>query len=183
VFLEIMKKSFDAYQLKAGDVIASIGAASGVWEIGLAGMQSGLTFYIQDIDEYSCNEEEVAYTKAYWERQIGRKINGTFYAVVGTPQKTNLPKDTFDKVLIINAFHEFQYQEVILLEIAQILKSTGKLIIEEEIALEQGQVHEGCGLPLFSETQLINLLDANQFALKTIVEKERYLKVFVFEKK
>ncbi|NBB29455.1 methyltransferase domain-containing protein [Cellulophaga sp. BC115SP] len=178
-----MKKSFEAYQLHTGDVIASIGAASGVWEIGLASMQSGLTFYIQDIDEYSCNEEEVAYAKAYWERQLGRAIDGTFYAILGTPQKTNLPKNTFDKVLIINAFHEFQYLEEMLHEVSQILKPVGKLIIEEEIALTQGQIHEGCGLPLFSETQLVDLLEANQFRLDKIVEKESYLKVFIFEKK
>lgn len=178
-----MKKSFDAYQLHSGDVIASIGAASGVWEIGLASMQPGLTFYIQDIDKYSCNDEEVAYAKAYWERQLGRVIDGVFYAILGTPQKTNLPTNYFDKVLIINSFHEFQYQEKMLQEVAQILKSTGKLIIEEEIALTQGQIHEGCGLPLFSETQLVNLLEANQFRLDKIVEKESYLKVFIFEKK
>jgi len=178
-----MKKSFEAYQLHSGDVIASIGAASGVWEIGLASMQSGLTFYIQDIDEYSCNDEEVAYAKAYWERQLGRAIDGTFYAILGTPQKTNLPKSTFDKVLIINALHEFQYLEEMLHEVSQILKPVGKLIIEEEIALTQGQIHEGCGLPLFSETQLVNLLEANQFRLDKIVEKESHLKVFIFEKK
>ncbi|MFY7828335.1 MAG: class I SAM-dependent methyltransferase [Flectobacillus sp.] len=178
-----MKKSFDAYQLRAGDVVASIGAASGVWEIGLATMQDGLTFYIQDIDVYSCNEEEIAYTKKYWERQVGRIIDGVFYAVVGTPQKTNLPLQTFDKVLVINAFHEFEYQQEMLEEIGLILKDGGQLIIEEEIALTLGQVHEGCGLPLFLEEELIKFVQKYRFELIKIVEKEAFLKVYIFQKK
>ncbi|WP_044173349.1 methyltransferase domain-containing protein [Flectobacillus major] len=177
-----MQKSFETYQFQAGEVIASIGAASGVWEVGFASWQDGLTFYLQDIDPHSCNQEEVDYTVKYWEKQQNKTIQGIFYAVLGTPQATNLPKNFFDKVLVINSLHEILFLDEILDDINQILRPNGLLFIEETIAQTNGVLHEGCGLPLFTEEILLRKVEQKGFEVKQKVDKGNAVWIYVLKK-
>jgi SAM-dependent methyltransferase len=176
-----MQKSLSIYNFQPNETIASIGASSGVWEIWFASQVEGLTFYLQDIDPLNCNQEEIEYGIKYYEKLLQKSISGKFIPIIGTQSATNLPKNIFDKVLIINSLHEFEKPEIILQDIHEILKSNGKLFIEEQIAKFSGEIHEGCGKRLFTENELIEILKNCGFELI-----ERYLKddgIVIFEAK
>jgi ubiquinone/menaquinone biosynthesis C-methylase UbiE len=160
-----MQKSLSIYNLQPNETIASIGASSGVWEIWFSSQVEDLTFYLQDIDPLNCNQEEIDYGIKYYEKLLQKTISGKIIPIIGTQTATNLPKNTFDKVLIINSLHEFSSPELILQDIHKILKPNGKLFIEEQIAKFSGEIHEGCGKPLFTESELINLLEKCGFEL------------------
>lgn len=177
-----MKISLETYQFKAKEVIASIGAGGGLWEIGFASYLDDVTFHIQDIDEGLCNQEEIDEGIAYFERQTGKKINCTFIPVIGTSKKTNLPSHCFDKILVINALHEFDFPEEILSEIYVNLKDNGVLFIEEELAKVEGQLHEGCYKRLFTENQLKDLLVQHHFLWVNSVHKSDQSKIISFKK-
>lgn len=153
-----MQKSLQTFQFKENETIASIGASSGVWEIWFASQVDNLTFYIQDIDEQNCNQEEIDYGVHYYEKLLKKTIKGKFIPVIGTQKTTNLPWNTFDKVLIINSLHEFSHPEFILQDILAILKKNGILFIEEVMAISVGEIHEGCGRRLFTKDELLELL-------------------------
>lgn len=177
-----MQTSLQTYQFKPDEVIASIGAGGGLWEVGFASTCDNLTFYLQDIQESLLNASAIEEAILFWEKQNICKITAQFYPVIGTETATNLPVDIFDKVLIINALHEFSFPEIILKDVYQILKTNGKLFIEETLAQQPKQIHEGCGKPLFTENELIALLHSQQFVLTKIVEREPFWKIFEFEK-
>lgn len=175
---KFMQQSFQAFQFKSGEVIASIGAASGVWEIGFASMQDDLTIYIQDIDADNCNAENLDYTIRYWEKFTGKRIQGTFLSVVGTATQTNLPRGIFDKVLLINCLHEFSHITPMLDDIATLLKPSGVIFIEEQLSEQEGTLHEGCGKPLFTHDTLCSLL--HKHGLKAHPVKDKGQMVWIY---
>ncbi|MES2517807.1 MAG: methyltransferase domain-containing protein [Bacteroidota bacterium] len=153
-----MQNSLQTYQFKENETVASVGASSGVWEIWFASQVDNLTFYLQDIDEQNCNQEEIDYGVQYYQKLLKKTIVGKFIPTIGTQKTTNLPQNTFDKVLIINSLHEFSHPALILQDILAILKNDGILFIEEVIAISAGDIHEGCGRRLFTEDELSELL-------------------------
>jgi ubiquinone/menaquinone biosynthesis C-methylase UbiE len=173
----------DSYQFQSGDIIASIGASAGVWEMAFASQfpNLNLTFYLEDIDPNNCNIEEVNYGLKYYEKLLDKPLNGTFIPVLGTEISTNLPKNHFNKVLIINSLHEFSEQKAMLQDIHQILKKDGLLFIEELITQVSGTLHEGCQKRLFTETELITLVEKQGFIFQRIASQEGENLVFVFE--
>jgi ubiquinone/menaquinone biosynthesis C-methylase UbiE len=160
-----MQKSLSIYNFQPNETIASIGASGGVWEIWFASQVEGLTFYLQDIDPLNCNQSEIDYGIKYYEKLFQKSILGKFIPIIGTQSETNLPKNTFDKILIINSLHEFEMPEFIIQDIYKILKTDGKLFIEEQIAKFSGEIHEGCGKRLFTEKELVEILNKCGFEL------------------
>ena len=160
-----MQKSLSIYNIQPNETIASIGASSGVWEIWFASQVEDLTFYLQDIDPMNCNQEEIDYGIKYYEKLLQKSISGKFLPIIGTQSETNLPENTFDKVLIINSLHEFESPKLILQDIHKVLKPNGKLFIEEQLAKFSGEIHEGCGKRLFTENELIEILKKCGFQL------------------
>lgn len=173
-----MQKSLAIYNFKEKETIASIGASSGVWEIWFASQVEGLTFYLQDIDVQNCNQVEISEGVAYFEKLGGKKNKGKFIPIIGTQFATNLPQNTFDKVLIINSFHEFHHPEIILRDLHEILKSNGNLFIEEQMAKYTGEFHEGCGKRLFTENELIDMLEKCGFEVIERHFKDDFVVVF-----
>lgn len=177
-----MEKSLKTYDFKSNETIASIGASGGVWEIYFASQVDGLTFYLQDINKELCNEEEIKEGILFYEKFLGKSIQGKFIPVIGTAKNTNLPENTFDKVLIINSFHEFKNPDKILQDVLKILKKEGILFIEEQLAQYEGEIHEGCLKRLYLENELIVFAENCGFVLQRIVDKGNEVKIFVLEK-
>jgi hypothetical protein len=176
-----LQKSLETYQFRPNEIVASVGASSGVWEIWFASQVDNLTFYLQDIDPLNCNQEEIDYGINYYEKLLGKKIIGKFIPVIGTHYQTNLPLNLFDKILIINSLHEFMFVDEILQDIKNCLKPLGILFIEEQITKTSGEIHEGCGKPLFTKSELADCLKRNGFELDEIIKKEE--NIFIFKAK
>jgi ubiquinone/menaquinone biosynthesis C-methylase UbiE len=180
-----MRKSLEIYSFQKDEVIASIGAGGGVWEIGFATFHEDLTFYLQDINGNILNQADIDYAIEYYTKVSGKPNGNKFIPVIGTETKTNLPTNTFDKVLIINSFHEFDNPINMLAEVRRILKQGGKLFIEETLARELGQLHDGCKKPLYLEQDLLAFLDQHGFTLdysrgREVETGESFWKIFVF---
>lgn len=173
-----MQQSLSIYNFQPNETIASIGASSGVWEIWFASQVEDLTFYLQDIDPLNCNREEIDYGIKYYEKLLQKPISGKFIPIIGTQSETDLPKNTFDKVLIINSLHEFEMIDLILQDIHEILKPNGELFIEEQLAKCSGEIHEGCGKRLFTANELIHTLKQNNFELRNIFTKSDDTAIF-----
>jgi len=178
-----MQKSLCIYNFKQNETIASVGASSGIWEIWFASQVDFLTFYLQDIDAQNCNQEEINEGVKYFEKLVGKKNTGKFIPIIGTESTTNLPKNALDKVLIINSLHEFDSPEITLQDIYKILKSNGKLFIEEQIAKYSEEIHEGCGKRLFTESELIDILEKCGFELIETHFKDNGVIIFEYVRK
>jgi ubiquinone/menaquinone biosynthesis C-methylase UbiE len=184
-----MRKSLETYNFQKGDIIASLGAGGGVWEIGFATFHKDLTFYLQDINGQVLNQADIDYAIEYYTKVSGKANGNRFFPVIGTESKTNLPSSLFDKVLVINSFHEFTFPTEMLKEVCRILKPDGQLFVEETLGKVTGQLHEGCQKPLYTEQELLDFLASNGFKLQKSVGRavetsgESFWKIFVFEKK
>jgi SAM-dependent methyltransferase len=178
-----MEQSLKAYDFQPYETIASIGASGGIWEIYFASQIENLTFYLQDIDENICNQVEIEDGISFYQKLLGKTISGKFIPIIGTENKTCLPKNTFDKVLIVNSLHEFRFASNIVKDIFQVLKKEGILFIEEQLAKYEGEIHEGCLKPLYKEKELIDFIEnIAGFRIAKIVDKGNYIKIFSFQK-
>lgn len=180
-----MRKSLEVYNFQKGDVVASLGAGGGVWEIGFATFHEDLTFYLQDINGNVLNQADIDYAIEYYTKVSGKPNGNQFIPVIGTEKKTNLPTGIFDKVLVINSFHEFSEPKAMLTEVSRILKPAGQLFIEETLARTPGQRHEGCQKPLYTEPELIDFLNNQGFVLQQSVGRkaetgDSFWKIFSF---
>jgi ubiquinone/menaquinone biosynthesis C-methylase UbiE len=148
--------------------IASLGCGGGLWEVMMSFEHNQLEIHLQDIDASLLNETELINTIAYFENHYKRSTDSNFSISIGNTKETKLPSNYFDKVLLINSFHEFQYQENMIGECKRILKPNGQLIIEEQLAKFTGELHEGCGKRLFLEAELIDKFLGFQIVEKII---------------
>jgi ubiquinone/menaquinone biosynthesis C-methylase UbiE len=108
--------------------------------------------------------------------------------VLGDEKKTNLPNQLFDKVMIINSFHEFTYQEEMLEDIARKLKPGGLLYIDEALARRAGELHGVCKKRIYLDEELVSFLKENGYeyvdGLDMKFRKSKPVrKIFAFRKK
>jgi ubiquinone/menaquinone biosynthesis C-methylase UbiE len=156
---------FKQLNFENGQQIASIGCGGGLWEIAWSFEFENLEITLQDINEAQLNFGEVQNTIQYFEQKFQNRNKNQFEIVIGTNENLNLLPNKYDKILLINSLHEFQYQQLILQQIRQVLKPNGQLIIEEQLASYENQLHDGCGKALFSIHSLHLLLAQNEFHL------------------
>lgn len=154
---------FKFHNILPQDRIASVGCAGGLWEIAWSFELNQVEFHLQEIDKGLLNETEVKNTIKYFEKQYNKTLNCSFEITIGTSTDTNLPTKYFDKVFLINSFHEFEHQAIMLNECRRILKINGQLIIEEQLAKHSQELHKGCGKKLFLELELIETVKKSGF--------------------
>jgi ubiquinone/menaquinone biosynthesis C-methylase UbiE len=145
--------------------VASVGVGGGLWEVMMGFENENVSFHLQEIDPQLLNVIELNQTIQYFEKQYGKPTTCNFSITIGTKFHTNLPTQYFDKVLLINSFHEFEQQQIMLLECKRILKPSGQLIIEEQLAQYSGELHEGCAKRLFLENEILEFFIKNGFLL------------------
>lgn len=168
----------DHFHLQPHEKVASIGCGGGLWEVMASFNTHQVAFHLQDINPELLNEPNLKETITYFEKQFRRPSDCSFEVTIGTSKETGLPTKYFDKVLLINSFHEFEYQNEMLAECQRILKPKGQLVVEEQIAKFSGELHEGCGKRLFLEDELTELFYKNGFQLieSHFFDNKMYLK-------
>jgi hypothetical protein len=151
------------YHFQGGQTIASIGAQCCHWEAAYAAASDSLVFWLEDIDSSSFNERQASFAWNYYDSLRGKPMTSNYHLVLGDEKKTNLPEQTFDKILIINSFHEFSFQKEMLADIKKKLKPGGILYIDEALARKSGDLHGVCKKPIYLSDELIAILKTNGF--------------------
>ena len=148
-----------------GETIASIGAGNGIKEIQISCFVKDINWYLQEIDSVRLYQfEEVL---AYHENLIDSSLSADFELVVGTEDSTGLPHELFDRVLMLNVFHEIELRKGIMTEIHQLLNQDGVLVIMERMGDEVGEIHRDCKYPKLTEPSFLQEMNGYGYALKT----------------
>jgi predicted methyltransferase len=156
-------KELEFYHFQAGQTVASIGAQCCNWEAVFAAAIDSLSFYLEDIDTAYFNEQQAGFAWNYYATLRQKPISSSYKLILGDEQKTSLPESLFDKILIINSFHEFTYQEEMLADIAHKLKPGGILYIDEALARKSGELHSVCHKRIYLDKELIDILKQNGY--------------------
>ncbi len=181
---KIYQKEYKNYEFQPGEVIAEIGAANLFFSLSNMCFKDSLTFYVQDLNIRCLSEENIQKGKEHFTKlRAEGPLKGNIYVVQGDTNHSNLPKNTFDKVVLRLVYHEFKNPEQNLKDIYEILKPDGILYIGENVQKKQNKMKK-CGLHRTQEN-LIQEIENEGFKLEKIVYKsknENY-KVFKFVKK
>lgn len=160
------------YDFRPGETIASVGAGQGVREVVFSLMADSLLVYVQDVNPYWLEPDQLSKTiRRIYDRSGRTTCTSRFIPIRGKEKETRLPNGFFDKIIVENSLHEFTYQPEMLHSIRVNLKPNGILFIWEETATKPNRKHEGCKMPMFMDESLIKLVEESGFRFieKTIV--------------
>lgn len=179
------QEELDFYQFRPGQVVASIGAQCCHWEATYAAASDSIRFYLQDIDSSYFNPRQAGFAWHYYDSLRGKPMTSTYQMILGTEHSTGLPEQFFDKIMIINSFHEFTDKAAMLADISHKLKTDGLLYIDEAVPRKSGQKHGICKLPMLLPEEMISLLEENGYTLAGSVNIEfrvnkTYRKIYAF---
>jgi SAM-dependent methyltransferase len=160
---KIKQAELDFYQFISGQTVASVGAQCCHWEAAYAATTDSVTFYLQDIDSSKFKKEQAEFVWNYYATLRGRPMTSNYKMVLGNETSTSLPENTFDKILIVNSFHEFSFRAEMLSDIKNKLKTSGVLYIDEALPKRQGQLHGVCNLPMLTSDETIAFFEKNCF--------------------
>lgn len=173
---EEYRRDFEDYNIKSGDVIASVGAASGWIEGIYSTMTDSVTFYIQDIDTTYLNEEQFNAVVKHYSGIRKTPQTNQFFMVIGTGRSTDLPFSKFNKIIISNAFHEIYASGnaiSIIKDLTWKLLPDGKIIITDESSSEFKSIrHAGCEMKAEKTQSLIDLFSMLGFYLTGMTEPQ-----------
>lgn len=167
---------------KEGETIASIGAGNGIKEAQISCFVDGINWYLEDID--STKLYQFPKVHDYHEQLKGAPIQAEFNLILGTESDPMLPHGVFDRVLMMNVFHEIESRERIMLEISQLLKTQGELVIMERMAKKSGEVHGDCKYPKLFESTFLKEMNGYGFIYKNVelAEEMSNLTYYTFER-
>ena len=187
--IEESKKAYNEsliqFDIKKGDVVADIGAASG-WQEGIISIfVDSVTFYIQDIDTNYSNTEQLEKVVKYYSNLRATPQTNKFKHVTGSEQLTNLPDNKFDKIILIKTYHEISSPDSIIKDINKKLKRNGKIIIEDAFSNDYKKIrHSGCNIKSKKLSEVILELSNLGFILTNMAEPENsHYNKLTFQKK
>jgi ubiquinone/menaquinone biosynthesis C-methylase UbiE len=160
-----------------GETVASVGAGGGVIEVITSCFIDSINWTIQDVDTSCLNKYNFDKIVTYHEKLSNKKLNSTFDLVIGDYSKTNLPRNKFDRVLLVNVYHEFTDKDEIMADITGSLKKNGLLVIFEGIANKEGKRHGDCHHLILTESMLEKQMDnyGYDYVNKDIVNEQRFI--------
>ncbi|HLK30219.1 MAG TPA: methyltransferase domain-containing protein [Puia sp.] len=189
--MEQVEKQFRSqvqfYDFHLGETISSVGASCANWEAVFASLSDSVAFYLEDIDSGSLNSRQVDFAWEYYSKLGGKAVASSHTIVIGNDTSTNLPDSFFDKILIINSFHEFSNQEQMLKDISKKLKPNGVLFIDETLAKKSGELHVQCKKRIYTDAEMIAIFKNNGFAYTKSIDmsfrdSKPVRKIFAFRK-
>lgn len=125
----LKEKCVDTITFRNGETVADIGAGNGYLEALLSMYNDSITFYIQDIDSSVCNQKTIDEVVDFYEKVNGTPFINRFIVINGTDSTTNLPDNTFDKILMLNTYQYIKKPKGFMLDVKEKLKNDGLLYI------------------------------------------------------
>jgi tetratricopeptide (TPR) repeat protein len=154
------------FELKSGEVIADVGAASGWVEGAISVLMDSMDFYVEDIDTMYANPSELGKVVNYYSNVRGSPQTNTFHFVKGTIKTTELPDTIFDKIILFNSFHEFKYVHEMIADISMKIKPGGKLMVSEGFSNNyKDRTLPGCLKKGYKVIEIVQLMSFHGFYL------------------
>ncbi|MBC2839302.1 class I SAM-dependent methyltransferase [Robiginitalea sp. SC105] len=158
--------------IQPGDIVADIGAGSGYHVFKMAPMAEPGHIYAVDI------QEEMLAAIRKKNRELDLK---NIKLVQGGEKSTNLPKNTVDKVLMVDVYHEFAFPVEMLASIRESLKPGGAVYLieyrKEDPEVPIKELHK------MSEAQAVKEMEAAGFELRRNFGNLPWQHCMVFVKK
>jgi len=163
----------ESMQLKNGDIVAEVGAGTGFFTRRLAGAvgPDGIV-WANDIQP-----EMLEIMKGYLERDGITNVR----QVLGDEDDPKLPADTFDWILLVDVYHEFQQPAPMLEGIRRALAPEGRVALVEYRAEGNSAARISPNHKMTKEQVLAEWVPAG-FALEKIVEELPSQHMFIFKK-
>lgn len=182
---EEYKEMFLDFEIKNGEYIADIGAASGWIEGIFSTFSDSVHYYIQDIDRYTSGQDQMDAVIRYYNSIKTSTQTNTFNYIRGKMTKTNLPNSTFDKIVIINALHEMDDWKKILMDASQKIKPRGQIILRDYFSnIFKDIVNPGCNKKSLQAIQVVNYMQSIGYSLtQSIAPFNSFFNHFIFERK
>jgi hypothetical protein len=126
---ETKQQFVDFLGIKNREVIAEVGSADG-YNLGvLSVFYDSLTLYAQDIGSKFLTQKKLDKVINYYTKQRVAEQTCTFKMINGTISSTGLPSGIFDKIFLINAYHDFDEKDRMIEDMVDKLKPQGQIII------------------------------------------------------
>jgi hypothetical protein len=140
IIKSLQDKCVDTISFSKGETVADVGAANGSIEAMLSMFHDSLTFYIQDIDTSVCNQKIINDVVKRYQAINGKPFTNKFIVIKGDDNQTNLPDDTFNKILMLWTYEYFKDPKSIMTDLRMKLKTDGLMyIINPGIDREAGK--------------------------------------------
>lgn len=136
-FFESEADMITFFDFHPGDIGAEVGAGYAKNLCGFSIVADSVTLYMQDIDTTILTEKRFNQAVKCCNKHKKPMAN-TFLRCIGTVKSTNLPDNTFDKIILIATFHEFVFFDEMMTDIYRKLKPDGQLYILEAHCFTQG---------------------------------------------
>ena len=158
-------------RIKLNDTIADIGAGSGYHAFRMAPLAKKGLVYAVDIQE----EMLMAIEKSKESRKI-RNIE----TILGSEKGVHLPKNSVDKILMVDVYHEFNFPSEMIASMKNALKPNGQLFLieyrDEDSKVPIKKIHK------MTEKQSVKEMEAAGFKLKENIENLPWQHCMVFVK-
>ena len=158
-------------RIKLKDTIADIGAGSGYHAFRMAPLAKKGLVYAVDIQE----EMLMAIEKSKESRKI-RNIE----TILGSEKGVHLPKNSVDKILMVDVYHEFNFPSEMIASMKNALKPNGQLFLieyrDEDSKVPIKKIHK------MTEKQAVKEMEAAGFKLKENIENLPWQHCMVFVK-
>ena len=159
-------------RIKSNDIIADIGAGSGYHVFRIASLAKNGLVYAVDIQ----SEMLMAIEKTKEFNEI-RNVE----TILGSEKSIHLSKNSLDKILMVDVYHEFNFPIEIIASMKNALKPNGKLfLIEyrgEDLKVPIKKIHK------MTEKQAVKEMGAAGFKLKENIKNLPWQHCMIFVKK
>jgi ubiquinone/menaquinone biosynthesis C-methylase UbiE len=108
--------------IKSTDIIADIGAGSGYHVFKMAPLANKGEVYAVDIQPEML--KAILLSEQY-------ETNTNIELIQGNEKSVDLPENIFDKILLVDVYHEFNFPKEMMLSIKKSLKNNGKIFLIE----------------------------------------------------
>ena len=169
---ENVSKLIKNMRIKSNDVIADIGAGSGYHAFRMASLApNGLVYAVDILTEMLMAIEN---------KKTFSEISNV-ETILGTEKSVQLPKNSVDKILMVDVYHEFSFPVEMISSMKNALKSNGELFLIEYRAEDPlvpiKKIHK------MSEKQAVKEMEAAGFKLRKNIENLPWQHCMVFVKK
>ena len=168
---ENVSKLIKNMRIKPNDVIADIGAGSGYHAFRMASLAPNGLVYAVDI--------QTEMLMAIENKKTFSEISNV-ETILGTEKSVQLPKNSVDKILMVDVYHEFSFPVEMIASMKSALKSNGQLFLIEYRAEDPlvpiKTIHK------MSENQAVKEMKAAGFKLLKNIENLPWQHCMVFVK-